>query len=100
MNAKVIMANDLLNGDVIFLSSDGRNWTRFLQQAWVGESDQLVEKMLAQAGSSHLIIDALAIDVEKIRGKLVLKTYREHLRSRGPSVRPDLGKQAALRQAA
>ena len=96
MKAKVIMANDLLTGDVIFLSRDSQNWTEFLHEAWVGQSDQLVEQMLGIVGDSHLVIDALAIDVEEDQGKLVLKTYREHLRSQGPSVRPDLGKQAVF----
>ena len=99
MKAKVIMANDLLTGDVIFLSRDSRNWTEFLHEAWVGESKQLVEQMLAIAGDSHLDIDALAVDVEENNGKLALLTYREHLRSQGPSVRPDLGKQALLQAA-
>lgn len=100
MNAKVIMANDLLNGDVIFLSADGSSWTRFLHEAWVSESDCMVEEMLREAGNSHLVIGALAIDVDKNQGELVLRTYREQLRSLGPSVRPDLGKQAALLHAA
>ena len=84
MIAKVIMANDLLTGDVIFLSRDSRNWTGFLQEAWVGESEQLVEQMLSVVGDSHLVIDALAIDVEDNQGNLTLKTYREQLRSQGP----------------
>ena len=99
MTAKVIMANDLLTGDVIFLSRDTRNWTKFLQQAWVGESPQLIEQMLTLANDSHLVIEALGIDVTEHNGILELKTYREQLRSQGPSVRPDLGKQA-LSQAA
>ena len=99
MITQVIMANDLLTGDVIFLSRDSCNWTEFLQEAWVGESQQLVEQMLTIVGDSHLIIDALAIDVEENQGNLELKTFRERLRSQGPSVRPDLGKQALLRVA-
>lgn len=96
MTAKVIMGNDLLTGDVIFLSRDARNWTKFLHEAWVGESEQLTEQILTRAGESHLVIDALAVDVELDQDGLQLKSYREQLRSRGPSVRPDLGKQAHL----
>ena len=99
MTAKVIMANDLLTGDVIFLSRDVRNWTKYLQEAWVGESQQLTEQMLELASESHLVIEALAIDVDENQGQLALKNYREQLRSLGPSVRPDLGKQALLHAA-
>ncbi len=99
MIAKVIMANDLLTGDVIFLSRDSCSWTQYLHDAWVGESEQLIEQMLTTAGNSHLVIDALAIDVEQEQGELQPKTFREQLRSQGPSVRPDLGKQALLHAA-
>ena len=97
--AKVITANDLLTGDVIFLSRDSRSWTEFLHEAWVGESRQVVEQMLTIAAESHLVVDALAVDAEENQGKLELKTYRDRLRSQGPSVRPDLGKQALLQVA-
>ncbi len=100
MTTKVIMANDLLSGDVIFLSRDSRSWTKFLDQAWASDSEQLVEQMLAAAQDSHMIIGAEAIEVEHDHTGLALTVFREHLRSRGPSVRTDLGKQAELKQAA
>ena len=100
MTTKVIMANDLLSGDVIFLSRDSRTWTQFLDQAWASNSEQLVEQMLIDAQNSHTIIGAEAIEVEEDDYGLSLPVFREHLRSQGPSVRTDLGKQAELRQAA
>ena len=100
MTAKVIMANDLISGDVIFLSRDSKSWTKFLDQAWLSESEQLVEQILKIAQQSHLIIGAEAIEVNHDQDALSLTVFREHLRSQGPSVRTDLGKQALLRQAA
>ncbi len=100
MTTKVIMANDLLSGDVIFLSRDSKTWTKFLDQAWTSDSQQLVEQMLEVAHGLHTIIGAESIEVEKDNQGLTLTIFREHLRSQGPSVRTDLGKQAELQQAA
>ncbi len=100
MIKKVILANDLLNGDVIFLSRDLTTWTKFLDEAWTSGSEQLVEQMLESAQQSHLIIGAEAVEVEQDQDGLNLTVFREHLRSLGPSVRTDLGKQALHRQAA
>lgn len=99
MAEKVIMANDLISGDVIFLSRDSETWTEYLNEAWTCESEQLTEQILSLAQQSHTIIGAEAIEVERNNDGLHLTVFREHLRSQGPSVRTDLGKQA-LRSAA
>ena len=99
MTAKIILANDLMSGDVIFLARDTQNWTRDVEKAWIGESDQLIEQILNVAAESHLIIGAEAVEIDFEQGQFKLKDFREHLRSQGPSVRTDLGKQAIQRAA-
>ena len=99
MSASVIMANDLISGDVIFLSKDTRNWVDSIDNAWVGESPQLTEQILSSVAKRNEIIGAEAIEVEHTQGQIRLIKFREQLRTLGPSVRTDLGKQAIQKAA-
>lgn len=97
MSEKVLTANHLLSGEVVFLA-EGELWTPDINEALVAESAD-DEAWFAQAGgravAAQTVVEPYLIDVDRRAGAVVPVRYREKLRSRGPSVRLDLGKQAA-----
>jgi hypothetical protein len=94
---KVLTANDLLSGDVVFLHADGR-WQTALQGARVAATPAEAESLEALATAPETeaeTVGAYLIDVVRdAGGTLAPVRYREALRTLGPSVRTDLGRQA------
>jgi len=95
--AQVLTAYDLLDGDAIFLGAGG--WSRDIHGAVVAttaeEAARLVE-IGTKAKTAALIADPYLVDVSLTRdGTPEPLHFREVLRTRGPTVRPDLGKQSA-----
>ncbi len=92
----ILVANDLLEGDVVFAASQG--WTRDPREAQVAEDEAQAQALESFAAGEYLrahIVDPYLVDVElNAEGVPVPRHYREVLRTRGPSNRPDLGKQA------
>ncbi len=93
--AEIITANRLGDGLVIFLTTTG--WSESIDAAEVSESKESTAALLARADAdAGLVVGPYAIDVERQPdGSLKALKYREALRTRGPSVRTDLGYQAA-----
>ena len=92
----ILVANDLLEGDVIFAAEHG--WTRDPRAAKVAR-DEPTAQALEDFGASEFrqskIVDPYLVDVELTpEGAPVPRHYRELLRTLGPSNRRDLGKQA------
>ena len=96
---RILTANDLLEGDVVFLGHGG--WVRDYRAARVAITSSEVAEIEAlgvQAKAARLIIDPYLVDVElEADGTPAPLRFRERLRTLGPTVRPDLGKQAAPR---
>jgi hypothetical protein len=93
----ILVANDLLDGDVVFAAADG--FTRDPRQARIATDDATADALqvfAAQAYARGQIVDPYLVDVEIHGGAPVPRHYREKLRLLGPSHRPDLGKQADL----
>jgi L-aminopeptidase/D-esterase-like protein len=93
----ILVANDLLDGEVVFAAADG--FTRDPRQARIAADDAAADALLALAAQAYArsqIVDAYLVDVEILDGAPVPRHYREKLRLLGPSHRPDLGKQADL----
>ena len=94
---QVLTANRLSDGTPVFLTRYGR-WSERIGGARVvrdaGARDRL-EQIGAAAVAANIVVEPYLVDVEKPDGRPVPVRYRERLRTRGPSVRPDLGKQAA-----
>ena len=92
----IMVANDLLDGDVVFLAVDG--WSRNPKQARVAQDDQaadLFEAIARTAMAARQIVDAVLVDVTvQPDGSAVPNHFRERFRLLGPTNRPDLGKQA------
>lgn len=92
-----ITANRLLDGFVIYLTADG-GWSERLEDAAVaaGEEELSVLQAIAERDArAGRIIGPYAFDVEPGHGGPLPLGRRETLRTLGPSVRTDLGYQAA-----
>jgi hypothetical protein len=98
MSDKVLTANHLLSGEVVFLA-EGELWTPRISEALIAENDE-EERWLEQAGAravgAQIIVEPYLIDVTRHGGATRPVRFREKIRTLGPTVRPDLGKQAEL----
>lgn len=92
----ILIANSLLDGDVVFASAGG--WTLNPAEASVA-NDAASAEALASFGAAEFkanrVVDVYLVDVEiDAAGVPVPRHFRERFRTKGPSNRPDLGKQA------
>lgn len=96
MGNQVISANRLGDGIVVYLTESGR-WSEKLADGSIATDDETAQSILAQAKQAEadrLVVDPYLIEVAEFDGQLRPKKYREYIRAQGPSIRPDLGKQA------
>jgi len=95
MALEIITANRLGDGLVIFLTADG--WSENIADAETAETKDATAALLARAeADAWLVVGPYGIAVERqADDSLRPLKYREALRTRGPSVRTDLGYQAA-----
>jgi hypothetical protein len=94
---RIVTANHLAAGDVVFLAENG--WTSNVDLALVAEDEAGVaglEVRAAEAEAANIVVGAYAIDVRREGSRIVPLHYREVMRTKGPTVRPDLGHQASL----
>ena len=101
MSDKVLTANHLLSGEVVFLS-EGELWTPKIEEALVAENQEeenWLEKAGKRALGSQIVVEPYLIDVVHQGGEIEPVRLREQIRTLGPTVRPDLGKQAEREQA-
>jgi Protein of unknown function (DUF2849) len=93
---QILIANHLLDGEVLFMGKEG--WLRDHRHAVVATSDEAAEALLAQGKAelaANRVIDAYLVDIAmSADGHPEPIHYREKMRTRGPTVRLDLGKQA------
>ena len=96
MSPKALTANELRSGLVVFLSPEGR-WSLDLNEAELAdEKDQfaILEAAGKAAVAERVVVDPYLIDVERTGEGLRPAHIRERIRTLGPTVRADLGKQA------
>ena len=96
---KIVSANDLFEGDVVYAAAGGK-WTRRLDQAQLATTQEDAQALLAQAERDGDVIGAylVAVSPDPNRGPRPIH-FREAFRDKGPSSRPDLGRQATYRTA-
>lgn len=93
---KIVSANHLLDGDVVYLDMSGR-WTRRLNEAAVADSEEAADTLLAQGAQPAEVVGPYLVDVTLDQDGLPMPThFRERFRDLGPTNRPDLGRQAEL----
>ena len=93
---KVLTANKLAPGEVVYWNGSG--WMPALQHAQVLQ-DAEAESLLNAAAEWVQRNEVVAPYLFPVRldssGRIIPASARELIRAKGPSVRPDLGKQAA-----
>ena len=92
----ILLANHLLDGDVVFRTASG--WSLNPAEALVAR-DEATALALEAAGkaafAAHEVVDAYLVDVViGADGVPVPRHFRERFKTLGPTNRPDLGKQA------
>ena len=92
----ILLANDLLDGDVVFFTGDG--WSRDPRTALVAEDAAAAARLEAEAAAAFArqqVVDAYLVDVTRdAAGLAVPNHFRERFKVKGPTHRLDLGKQA------
>lgn len=94
---QVLTANLLVGGDVVYWREDD-TWAQELKDAFVFDTDVKVEAALASAQTAveaRKILDPYLFTVSIDDGVIHASSVREQIRAAGPTVRLDLGKQAA-----
>lgn len=94
---QVVTANRLDDGDVVYLTPDGQ-WSARLNDACLAGVKEKTDALLAigrQSVAAQVVVEPYAIDVIAEEGTVRASRYREHIRASGPTIRTDLGKQAA-----
>jgi hypothetical protein len=93
----ILLANDLLDGEVVFWKGDG--WSPLPEDALVAQDEAgaagLEEAALRGVGAQK-VVDAYLVDVTLHGGVATPRHYREKIKTEGPTTRRDLGKQAGL----
>ncbi|WP_062018109.1 DUF2849 domain-containing protein [Aureimonas sp. AU4] len=91
----IMTANDLLDGEVVFLTRDG--WSFDPRHALVAADAETAGWMEAQgrrAFAENRVVDAYLVEVRLEDGLPVATHFREAIRQKGPTIHPQFGKQA------
>ena len=92
----ILIASDLVDGDVVFGAAHG--WTRdpdLAQVAYSQHQASVLQSAAAADVARQKIVDPYLVEVTiDAAGRAEPRHFRERFRMLGPSVRPDLGKQA------
>lgn len=92
----ILLANDLLDGDVVFRAAAG--WTRDPRGARVATTREAADQLEGEAAAAmarHEVVDAYLVEVATgADGAPTPTHFRERFKVSGPSHRRDLGKQA------
>ena len=91
---RILNANDLPTGDVVYWHGSG--WTRLISEAEIITDHPGAEALGKTEMTARRVVDVYPVEVTIENGVPVPARYRERVRSLGPSVRADLGKQADL----
>ena len=94
--AKIVAANRLVDGETVWLGA-GDRWVEAIGAAQIAHDAEAEEKLLATGNAAlaaNLVVDVTLIDIEIADGRVLPTRLRERIRAGGPSIHPDLGKQA------
>ncbi|MFT3986853.1 DUF2849 domain-containing protein [Aestuariivirga sp.] len=93
---QIVTANRLRDGIAVFLNRSGQ-WSEKIDEATLAlepEAAAALENRAKQDEKSTLVTGSYLIDAERLNGRIRAAHIRERLRTLGPTVRLDLGKQA------
>ncbi|HEX4740055.1 MAG TPA: DUF2849 domain-containing protein [Caulobacteraceae bacterium] len=88
-----LTASSLVTGEAVFWSE--RGWADRFADAEVFEDRAQADAALAQAQDQRrLVVEPYLIEVAQEAGLPVPVSFRERIRALGPTIHPDIGKQA------
>jgi hypothetical protein len=93
---QVLTANRLRDGEVVFLTRAGE-WSLNIDDAALAlekEAAAALEARGAEAVKATIITGPYLVDAKRENGRIRALHIRERIRTLGPTVRTDLGKQA------
>ncbi|QDG79269.1 DUF2849 domain-containing protein [Labrenzia sp. PHM005] len=93
---KVITANRLLNGDVVWLG-ENNTWVERITLSKTLEGNEAVAEGLATGAAAEKnqeVVGVYEMDVTVEEGVIVPVRFREKIRAEGPTTHPQYGKQA------
>jgi Protein of unknown function (DUF2849) len=93
---QVMTANRLRDGEVVFLTRAGE-WSEKIDDAVLAQEPLAVAAIEARAAAdvgANLVTGQYLFDATRVKGLIRADHIRERIRTLGPSVRIDLGKQA------
>jgi hypothetical protein len=88
-----ITANRLADGEVVFWS-DGRWVERFADAELFDDPDEMQASLGQATMEVTTVVDVYPIDLTLQDGVPVPTSYRERVRALGPTIHPEMGKQA------
>jgi hypothetical protein len=94
--AQVLTANRLRDGLVVFMT-DGAAWSPWIEDAAIARTKDAAVDLEAKgnaAAKANVVVGPYLIDILEEGNAVRAAHIREYLRTQGPSVRQDLGKQA------
>ena len=97
-NLNVLTANRLTDGTVVFWTKD-KTWSEWINHADVAKDSEwnaYLEKVGEVAEARNIIVEPYLVAVAQSGNEIEPLHIREKFRTRGPSVRRDLGKQARV----
>jgi sulfite reductase (NADPH) hemoprotein beta-component len=88
MTEKIVTANRLSDGAVVYLQAGGKWGTQLTEALIVGDADQEAAalRLAADAHAENLVIGAYAMAVETENGAAKPTSQRERIRHLGPTV--------------
>ncbi len=93
MSLQALTANDLLTGEPVFRR--GAAWAGRLPDAYVyADADAAAQALALAKAEATAVVDPYLIDCVMEGEVAVPISYRERVRALGPTVHPDMGKQA------
>ena len=90
--SKVVTANDLINGDAVWLTAKD-DWTRDMSQAELFDDEAVAQdRLLFAMSQADVVVGAYLVDAKATNKGPAPVHFRETFRTRGPSNYPH-GKQ-------
>ena len=93
---QAVTANRLRDGEVVYFTSRG-SWSESIGDAAVAATPEAAEELLQRAQKfveTRDVVEVYVFEVSRSKKTIEGMSVREAIRMRGPTVRPDLGKQA------
>lgn len=90
---KVITANDLFSGAVIYWKADG-SWTEDLSEAQILEGPAALDTLQKAVADEANSVGPYLMDVEDNHAPAGRARLRETIREAGPTIHPEFGRQA------